>query len=234
MLFHYTYKTSDNARHSDTIEAADRDAAFTALRTRGIRPMKVWAEEPVRRRSSFVSILPVVAVAAAFAWFVRPRPDPIEPMTRRPVTGNPARVEKSLHDDAFGSPAETYLVGYAIPGRLGTARPFTVAVEADFAELLDRGVSLREEDDAETRELRRIVAGMVEEARMFRAAGGTVREYALRLEERQKMEAEYRAKAAAELAEAASRGNPYDTAATWERLNDWLSAMGIEGLPAPR
>lgn len=43
--FTYTYKTSDGVRREGRISAASRDGAFAALRTQGIRPIKVIAGE---------------------------------------------------------------------------------------------------------------------------------------------------------------------------------------------
>ena len=43
MRFDYEYRTSDNVPHKGTISAGDRDAAFAALKARGVRPAKVVA-----------------------------------------------------------------------------------------------------------------------------------------------------------------------------------------------
>ena len=42
MKFLYAYKTSDGTRHEDEIESESREAAFAALREKGIRPIKVY------------------------------------------------------------------------------------------------------------------------------------------------------------------------------------------------
>ena len=41
MTFTYYWKTSDNDRHTGEIEASDRETAFSMLRERGIRAIKV-------------------------------------------------------------------------------------------------------------------------------------------------------------------------------------------------
>ena len=45
MKYTYAYKTSDGVRREEAIEAASREAAFEALRARGIRPIKVIAAD---------------------------------------------------------------------------------------------------------------------------------------------------------------------------------------------
>lgn len=41
MKFLYEYRTSDNAKHSGTISAASRDAAYAAIKVLGVRPSRV-------------------------------------------------------------------------------------------------------------------------------------------------------------------------------------------------
>ena len=43
--FCYAYKSSDGARHTGALDAKNRESAFEALRSQGIRPIKVWEEE---------------------------------------------------------------------------------------------------------------------------------------------------------------------------------------------
>ena len=45
MQFVYCYKSSDGIRHEDEIAAPSREAAFEALRAKGIRPIKVYAKD---------------------------------------------------------------------------------------------------------------------------------------------------------------------------------------------
>lgn len=45
MRFIYYYKTSDNVRHEAEMSASSRDEVFAVLREKGIRPIKVVAEE---------------------------------------------------------------------------------------------------------------------------------------------------------------------------------------------
>lgn len=45
MIYTYAYKTPDGVRHEATIEAPSRDDAFLSLRSSGIRPIKVVAQD---------------------------------------------------------------------------------------------------------------------------------------------------------------------------------------------
>ena len=75
MKFAYVYRTSDGARHENTIKAATRDDAFAALRAKGIRPMKVVSlsgskangEEKIITRKRFVFAALVVGLFVGFA-----------------------------------------------------------------------------------------------------------------------------------------------------------------------
>ncbi len=77
MRFTYTYKTSDGVRHEAEIEARTRDDAFAALRTQGIRPIRVeekpLSKEEKSRRILFwtVGIMLALACAAGAWWWAR-------------------------------------------------------------------------------------------------------------------------------------------------------------------
>ena len=45
MKYFYAYKTSDGIRHEGSIEAESREAAFKALRAKGIKAIKVVAAD---------------------------------------------------------------------------------------------------------------------------------------------------------------------------------------------
>ena len=64
--FGYAFKTSDGIRHTDTMEAKNRERVFEMLRQRGIRPIKVWEEEkPPLIRALRKAVMILVLVAAA-------------------------------------------------------------------------------------------------------------------------------------------------------------------------
>ena len=45
MKYTYAYKTSDGARHEESMEADSREAVFKALREKGIKAIKVVAAD---------------------------------------------------------------------------------------------------------------------------------------------------------------------------------------------
>ena len=72
MRFSYTYKTSDGIRHEDRIEAPSREEAFSLLRQKGIRAIKVVSlsgskangEEKIITRKRFVVAALVLGLLA--------------------------------------------------------------------------------------------------------------------------------------------------------------------------
>ena len=271
MDFTYSYKTPDGVRHEADITAPDREAAYAALRERGIRAIKVvpkgLTEEEARaertrliRRGIRLAVA-AAAIAAAAAgivfwslgrWSVGAtayvRTDGAKakganklvaaPMTRRQIRGDEQRIREATSDGAkfiFSSAAEAYLAAYAIPGAPVPEATDTAAIpaEADFLAALEKPIYTFPDEIPEYAELKRIVAGMKEEAKMFLASGGSVADYMKRLQERQRMESDYRAKAEAEIMEDVRAGRFAPAYAKWEEKNEWLSAMGIAVIPLP-
>ena len=75
MRFFYAYKTSDGVRHEDSVEAGSREAAFAALRAKGVKPIKVVASdgsrangEPRRSWRAFAWAAAAAIGAWALAW----------------------------------------------------------------------------------------------------------------------------------------------------------------------
>ena len=87
MQFTYFYKTSDGLRHKAEIGAPSREEAFSALRQQGIRPIKLFANEPVPRKRSWKRWAVIALLAAAVAVLaVRMRQDAsVPPKPAQPV-----------------------------------------------------------------------------------------------------------------------------------------------------
>ena len=247
MKYTYAYKTSDGTRHEASIEAASRDAAFAALRERGIRPIKVVAADGskangapvgVRRRVVAVSILvAVVAAAGATATFLRiARPTPeVESFhadqTRRYPIGDAAIIEKGILTgwcDVFEHEGERFLASFAVPGVKAAQRNTTVE---EIESALGRSVSISADDGLEARQIKSMVEGMKAEARAYIAAGGTIVEYGKRLTERQDAEISIYERAKADFEAAKKTKSDDDLVAYWESLNDQLRNLGIKLLP---
>lgn len=241
MRFTYVYRKSDGVRVTDTIDAESRDEAFSALRKVGIRPIKVIADDGskengevrkgVRRRVVFaVSIVSVIVGAVLAIVLTGPEkedPNRALPMTRRQIHAGYERAN-------FKHVSEAYLANYAIPGKIvEKGAEISEEVRKDFEAAADDPIVLSSDDDIACSEIKSIVAGMKEELRMFLASGGTIDEYILRLEERQKMEIAYREQAALKLEEVRRTGSSEDAFREWKAQNAWLQAMGIERLAMP-
>ena len=163
----------------------------------------------------------------------------VQAMTRRQIRGSSDKVQRLLANDSqslFHYRGEVLLAHYAQPGRIvpeSVTMPGIEILTEDLLSSLKVPLYTFPGEMSECVELKSIVAGMKEELRMFLAAGGTIKEYVSRLEERQKMEIAYREQAALKLDEACGKGNEKKAFRVWKEQNGWLQAMGIERLPLP-
>lgn len=91
MTFSYTYKTSDGIRHEGEIDAPGRDEAFTALRQRGIRPIKVVGRDSTHastwRVRLVVAVLSGIVVALAYLLYVEKHETPSDASVPRTTRG---------------------------------------------------------------------------------------------------------------------------------------------------
>ena len=207
MKYTYAYKTSDGTRHEATMDAASRDAVFQALRTQGIRAIKVVAADGskangevrgVRRRVVALAVALAGVSVGAVAWMAGSRSgantaasgaSSFETATmRRQVIGDLAVIEKGIRTgwaDVFEHEGERFLASFAIPGVKAGQRNTTIE---EITASLSRRVAAAETDAIEARQIKAMVEGMKAEARAYIAAGGTAVEYGRRLTERQDAE----------------------------------------------
>ena len=246
MKYTYAYKTSDGARHEASIEAESRDAAFAALRERGIRPIKVVAADGskangapvgVRRRVVAVAILIAVVAAvgatAAFLRIVRPA-QPVEPFqadqTRRYPIGDAAIIEKGVltgWSDVFEHEGDRFLASFAVPGVKAGQRNTTVE---EIEAALRRKIEPTPDDGLEARQIKAMVEDMKAEARAYIAAGGSVVEYGKRLTERQDAEIAIYERTKADLEQAKETMSGDTLISYWESQNEKLRNLGIRPL----
>ena len=224
--FTYYWKTPDNVRHEDVIEAADRGAAFAALRERGIRPIKVEQQGGEAKASGGVRKRVVAAIAVAVALLAggvafllgRSAPDapqtvmtpqgPITfttaaPLARQRIPGDRARIE-NMPTNLFSRAIEFHLAHYAEPGRplpaMSEVGVRALAREVSPDDLLSP-IRLASNDFTEHIDLKRIVVGMKKEMRAYLAGGGTAEQYLAELVKRQRQELAYRHRAETRLSE---------------------------------
>ena len=215
--FVYIYKTSDGVRHEAEIGAPSRDAAFAALRERGIRPIKVIAKDGTRangemrgvRRRVVVAVALAAALIAAGGVFLlhrRPAQGPdagtnsetvrqmvAVALARQEIPGDRRRIETAV-TNLFKHAAEVYLARFAEPGR-PLADDVETPAEADFRACLKDPVRVAANEFSEWIDLKRIVTGMKKELRAYLMGGGTVAQYRAELVGRQRQEIAYREKA---------------------------------------
>lgn len=258
MRFTYTYRSSDGARHSDEIEAATQDAAFAALRARGIKPIRLTgadggvSEDRRPWSPKWLMAAIVLCLLGVSAWWLASRragapyrvmtpqgPATItvaEPLPRQAILGDRARVEQALRDGTFRHAAERWLAARAEPGRRPSADMHPTKEE--FEGCLREPVRISSLDFTEIVDLKRMVEGMKREMRAYIAGGGTAEEYIAEVEKRQRLEMSYRERAEQKLGEMMSAGRAaasrsreaYDY---WLKANASLKAMGIYEIPLP-
>ena len=235
----YAYKRSDGTRLEDVIAARSQDEAFSLLRKRGIRPIKLWAA-PGQRRALHalvaVGSLAVVAALLGVGWLSGQKMSRVTSETEALAEATETRhqLAEPVATDLFEQPAERFLALYAQPGREVKTPQSTKELSADLLTFLGRPSSpAREGESASASALRRIVAGMKAEMHGWVMQGCSVQDAVNRIIQRQRMEVAYRQKLIDDLAQAAKAGDEISLYETWERSNGWLKSMGIAEIPLP-
>ena len=152
-------------------------------RTADIQPQQPLpdtpAQPPPRRptRSSIES--PVVEVRAG-ERIARPRP-------RRQL--DLANVEP---EKVFAHPAEVFFARFAQPGATVPHMEISEELQDDFYDAIEDDIMILNDDSKPVADLKRVVAGIKQEAAARLSGGGSFADLAVWLEGRQRMEAEYR------------------------------------------
>ena len=234
MRFRYQYRTSGNEVRRGEVKAPDREAAFAALKARGIRPSRVdeapgFFNKLFGRGKRWLAIGALsLALAAAVASALRWRGEARELAAGAAAEGArplPRRFIRALAASGFDPSGvfahahEAYLARYAMPGAETRAGELTDELRRDFEEWLDRPVEVGEGDAPEVAELKSIVEGMKVDARKYAAAPDGIVRFCEWLEERQTMERDYRER----LVQRVRRGE-----LTEEEANSVFRAMGLE------
>ena len=250
MKYTYAYKTSDGTRHEEAIEAESREAAFAALRAKGIKAIKVVAADGskanveirgVRKRVLAASVIVAAVLAGVVVYLLQsPVPNPksqtdfLTSQTRRQVVGDVAVIEKGIKEgwaSIFPEEGERFLASFAIPGVPAGQRSTT---EAEISAALSRTVEVRPEDGIEARQIKAMVEGMKAEARRFVSKGGKIAAYGRKLVRRQEEEIAYYNRAKAEIENAQKSKMPEaQLNALWEKRNESLRQMGVKLVPLP-
>ena len=256
MKYTYAYKTSDGARHEDSMEAESRDAVFAALRAKGVRPIKVVAADGskangevrgLRKPAVFALVALAAAVAGVIAYLGGERTGAATAANsaanapRHQIYGDPATMEGLERGDfAAHLPrvGDQMLAVFAQPGKLMCAkgvnpRLLDAAMEAAFVAYAKdelaakRDIAIDAGEERELRELKQIINGMREEMREYLANGnGTPRSFWRRLNERTTQEMQIYERTRRELEKETSEE-------VWEQKNDTLRRLGLRTIPNP-
>ena len=245
MKYTYAYKDSEGKRHEASMDAESREAVFEALRKKGIRPIKVIAEDGskangeirgVRRRvvgvaAVLAAIVAVIATSLYNRVSAPPLPEFESGQTRRQIIGDTAIIDKGIAtgwSDVFPEEGDRFFASFAIPGVRAGQRNTTVE---EIKAALDRDVEVSDSDGLEARQVKSMVAGMKAEARAYINAGGSIVDYGKRLTERQDAEIAIYERAKAEIDHARKTMSQDDFIALWEGRNDRLRNLGIRLVP---
>ncbi len=268
MKFTYAYKTSDGIRHEDSMNASSREEVFESLRAKGIKAIKVVAADGtkangeirgVRKRVVAFSIVAAALIAGLIAFLAGrrvPTPPPLgrddpiapspttspvayrnaKPLARQTINGDRHRIEVAAA--SFTNAAERLLAAFAEPGRPVPALAATRPTDAEFEASLREPIRVAETDFTEVVDLKRIVAKLKSDLRLYLADGGDIDGYLEEVVKRQKLEVFYREKAERNLAKlcTSSSQRKSDKAAAygyWLKANAQLQSMGIYPLPLP-
>ena len=263
MKYRYVYKTSDGVRRQEQMEAPSREAVFSLLRERGIRAIKVEAEDGskangevrvsgVRRRVAVVLMVLAGVLAGVSGWMLSTRSAsgnavsaktgaeertyPAKPLPRQEIRGNRERLAGTA-TNLFATAAEAYLSQFAEPGRafVGEVPAELVSDGPQLLEMLNTPVRVRESAFTEWIDLVRMTEWIKREMRAYLQGGGKAGEYVRLLHERQQSEIDAREKAERRLRQLLvdKRTNPTAIFDYWLKANARLQAMGISPLPMP-
>jgi len=181
-----------------------------ARREGGADPSRTTTHKEVRRaiESNVIEIKPGRRIA-------KPRP-------RRQVPGLAGAGVRL--EDVFKYESERVLALFAQPGRMPAAVPVaTPELIEDFYDAMDEAIWIEPDDPKAVVDIKRIVAGLKEEAEIYLSSGSGTKELLDYLMSRQKMESEYRASLVGDYDDTAD-----DAAEKRAGINAQLKAMGLE------
>ena len=250
MRFLYEYRTPDNEKHQGEIKAADREAAYAALKKQGIKPSR-FAEAPglfnklfgKGKRWMAIGVLGVGCLVLC-AVLVRTRhevqstryeSDLFDGQTRRQPIGDSAVIDEGIRTgwaDVFELEGERFLASFAIPGTQPAVRSTT---EEEIRKALNAPSAKRPAPSTiEARQIRAMVDGMKAELREFLDAGGSIPAYGRKLVQRQEAELAYYHRAKNEVERSMENGDAREDVESLLRTNNAaLRKMGIRPVMMP-
>lgn len=252
MKFNYEYRTSDNVQHKGVICASSREAAYDALRAKGIKPGRLFEAPGLlnkvlgkgKRWIAIVFFALLAAVTFFYAHETRQEVNALSyvdsngfavPIERRQIWGDSAVINQAASRNwrvIFPNPACRMLALFAQPGHtLGSLPRIPKGIEKDFEKALAEKERIDPDDLDEYKQMRCIIEGMKSEMREYMSAGGNLKGYVHRLQQRQQEEADYLKMAHKELMREISEGK--DSMEAWQDWNRRLRTQGLPALPMP-
>lgn len=242
MKFVYRYRTSDNIERSGEIKASNRDAAFRAIRAKGIKPCDL-KQAPglinmvVGRWVEFLLVTVFLGLVLGVLFLSIEYSDVIEEVRkdhyfelaapRHQIYGDPERMRQIMQGgftNVFERLGDRLLAQFSQPGKFypakGEFQPEDVPVA--LRQISDEDVVILETDSREVRELKQIVNGMRHEMNDYLTDGiGTYQLYFNRLVERYMEEKRIRDRIVFELSHTKD-------SKVWEARNSELRRIGLE------
>lgn len=234
-----------SAPNKDAVYVALREKGIRAIKvTERIQPIVKKGFKGLRKRELVFLMLCSLSLAG-FAWYMAVRSATqkdeavlttrmIEQTNKQSISSGviqlaQPRPRKWLDlpvgfspTNVFTHPHEIYLSRYALPGvtpRVALDTSYTELPVQDFYDNLNAGIVIDASDDLAVAELKRIVAGMKEDAKKYLTMPDGIKKLGMWLDERQTMEASYREQYALRV----QRGE-----LTKDDVNAIFSAMGLE------
>ena len=261
MRFVYEYRTSDNALHHGIVVAADRDAAYEALKARGIRPARLVEAPGIlnklfgkgKRWIAIVSLAAVLLLAVS-VWLHEWYATRYAEEERAQIFGDPAILQQLEADGwrgAFGGDeGAAWMARHAIPGRICDCLSQTpenksglnsivwkfAALDAALVTGARRRVAIHDKDGDELRKMKRIVNCMKRELVQYLADGGTAAGYRRDCCERQKVEVGIFQDIERELQGLSPRLDGPEregVLSEWNKRNATLRSLGLPTVPIP-
>lgn len=246
MKFVYQYRTSDNVQHRGEIVAASREAAFVALKARGIRPG--WMDEAPGffnklfgkgKRWLAIGVLSLVSVGLIWTLYqIRVATDRKEngALDRRQLLGDASVIARGSETDwagVFTRSSDRFLARYVQPGvpvRLPNSEELEDVLE-ELGSTMSDSILPEPADLDEMKQVKRIVAGIRQELAEFVRDGGTVKQYVDRLVQRQQYETVLRNRAKKGLADVRQSQSHEAYIEEWKRVNLELRKFGLALIP---
>jgi len=244
--FVFEYRTSDNVRHEGVINAASRDAAFMALREKGIRPSRM-AEAPgllnkflgKGKRWLAIGVLVGVVAILFFKLIVNEKQNKVELSSafdvtdRHQIYGDAAIITAGVKTDwqsVLPRSGDRLLSKFIQPG-VRVSRVFLQnGASDDLFSVMDEDLKISDDDLLEHRQVKAIVNGLRREMNEYLRDGGSVYTFLERLTERQEVEAAIYRRLEKEVQEAKGSKDLYSI---WAKKNEELRSLGIRTIPLP-